>query len=66
MKTSITVDNLLISDALQATGLTATDEVVEMALKLLIQVKRQDRIKAFRGKLPWDGDLDGMRWDAWS
>lgn len=64
MKTSITVDNSLISDALQATGLTASDEVVEMALKLLIQIKRQDHIKAFRGKLPWDGDLDEMRWDA--
>jgi Arc/MetJ family transcription regulator len=64
MKTSITIDNALISDALQATGLTATDEVVEMALKLLIQIKHQDRIKAFRGKLPWDGDLDEMRRDA--
>jgi Arc/MetJ family transcription regulator len=63
MKTSVKVDESLMTDALQATGLTETDQVIELALKMLIQIKRQEAIKAFRGKLPWDGDLNNMRTD---
>lgn len=61
MKTSIEIDDALISNALQATGLTTQHEVVELALKLLIQIKQQEAIKALRGKLPWDGDLAEIR-----
>lgn len=61
MKTSIEIDEALISNALQATGLTTQREVVEVALKLLIQIKQQEAIKALRGNLPWDGDLAAMR-----
>ena len=55
------IDNALVADALEATGLTAQHEVVELALKTLIQIKRQEAIRAFRGQLPWDGDLESMR-----
>jgi Arc/MetJ family transcription regulator len=61
MKTNIEIDNALVADALEATGLTAQHEVVELALKTLIQIKRQEAIRAFRGQLPWDDDLDSMR-----
>ena len=61
MKTYVEVDESLMADALQATGLTATDQVIELALTLLIQIKRQEAIKAFRGKFAWDGNLDEMR-----
>jgi Arc/MetJ family transcription regulator len=64
MKTNIEIDDALVADALQATGLETTDKVVELALKLLIQIKRQEAIKAFRGQLPWEGDLDAARTDA--
>lgn len=60
MKTNVEVDESLMADALQATGLTATDQVIELALTMLIQIKRQEAIKAFRDKLPWSGDLDEM------
>jgi hypothetical protein len=50
-----------MADALQATGLAATDQVIELALTMLIQIKRQEAIKALRGKLPWDGNLNEMR-----
>jgi hypothetical protein len=29
----------------------------------LVRLKEQERIRAARGKLPWDGDLDAMRRD---
>lgn len=63
MKASIEIDDALLADALQTTGLTATDQVIELALKMLIQLKRQEKIKAFRGKLLWEGDLNRMRAD---
>lgn len=64
MKTNIDIDDALIADALQATGLEATDQVIEVALKLLVQIKRQESIKALRGQLSWEGDLASMRTDA--
>ncbi|MGG6242800.1 type II toxin-antitoxin system VapB family antitoxin [Nodosilinea sp. AN01ver1] len=64
MKTNIDIDDALMADALQATGLDATDKVIELALKMLIQIKRQEAIKPFRGQLLWEGDLDTMRTDS--
>ena len=64
MKISIDIDDTLMADALQATGLEAADQVIELALKMLIQLKRQETIKTLRGKLPWEGDLDAMRIDS--
>jgi Arc/MetJ family transcription regulator len=61
MKTTIEVDNLLVTDALNVTGLTVQQEVVELALKLLIQMKHQEAIRAMRGNLAWEGDLNEMR-----
>jgi len=37
--------------------------VVETGLRLLIQIKKQERIKSLRGKLKWDEDLEKMRLD---
>ncbi|RZM82743.1 type II toxin-antitoxin system VapB family antitoxin [Leptolyngbya iicbica] len=64
MKTNVEVDDALIADALKVTGLDTTDQVIELALKMLLQIKRQEAIKGFRGKLAWEGDLDAMRTNA--
>ena len=61
MKTSVEIDDVLVAVALQATGLTAQQEVIELALKTLIQMKRQEAIRDLRGQLPWDGDLETLR-----
>ncbi|MEG4166010.1 MULTISPECIES: type II toxin-antitoxin system VapB family antitoxin [unclassified Microcoleus] len=63
MKSTIEIDSSLITNALQVTGLTAQQEVIELALSLLIQMKNQENLRALRGKLAWDGDLDRMRTD---
>ena len=39
------------------------EKAVELGLKTLINLKRQENIRQFRGKLPWRGDLDEMRTD---
>lgn len=61
MRTNIDIDDDLMEDALQATGLKTKREVVELALKTLIKLKKQESIKAYKGKLKWEGDLDDMR-----
>jgi Arc/MetJ family transcription regulator len=49
--------------ALAASGLRTKRAVVEEALRLLLRLKEQERIKTAFGEFPWDGDLDAMRRD---
>jgi Arc/MetJ family transcription regulator len=61
MRTNIVIDDTLMADALKATGITTKKEAVELGLKTLIRLKNQEKIRGFRGKLKWEGDLDAMR-----
>ena len=61
MRTNIVIDDDLMHDAIRLTGVKTKREAVEMALKSLINLKQQENIKNFRGKLKWEGDLDDMR-----
>ncbi|MCY7323958.1 MAG: type II toxin-antitoxin system VapB family antitoxin [Phormidesmis sp. CAN_BIN36] len=61
MKTTILIDDQLVNEALEATGLATQEEVVALGLKTLIKLKQQSQIKQFKGKLKWEGDLDEMR-----
>jgi len=61
MRTNIEIDDRLMADALKATGLSTKKEAVELGLKALIKLKKQSTIRALRGKLKWEGDLDEMR-----
>ncbi len=55
MRTNIVIDDKLMQEALKRSGLPTKRATIEYALELLIQLKRQESIKDFRGKL---GDLD--------
>ena len=61
MRTNIEIDDELMNDALKVTGLKTKKDVVELGLKTLIKLEKQERIKKFRGQLKWTGDLDDMR-----
>jgi Arc/MetJ family transcription regulator len=63
MRTNIVIDDKLMADALKATGARTKREVVELGLRALVQLKQQERIRGFRGKLKWTGDLERMRTD---
>jgi Arc/MetJ family transcription regulator len=63
MRTNIVIDDKLMADALKATGARTKREVVELGLRALVQLKQQERIRGFRGKLRWTGDLERMRTD---
>jgi Arc/MetJ family transcription regulator len=63
MRTNVVIDDQLMQSALKASGLKSKRAAIEEGLKLLVQIKNQERIKGFRGKLKWTGDLDEMRSD---
>ena len=51
----------MMQEALNASRLTTRKEAVEAGLKAMIQLKKQEKIREYRGKLNWEGDLDDMR-----
>ncbi len=63
MRTNIVIDDTLMADALQATGLKTKREAVELGLRTLVRLNAQAKIKRFRARLDWQGDLDAMRSD---
>ena len=63
MRTNIEIDDQLMTKAMTLSGHKTKRETVEAALALLVQLKSQERLKAARGKLHWEGDLEEMRTD---
>ena len=61
MRTNIDIDDRLMARAMRASGKPTKRAVVEEALELLVQVKRQAGIRKWRGKVQWDGDLEKSR-----
>jgi len=63
MRTNIVIDDQLLAEAQQATGSRTKKGVVEEGLKVLLRLKRQEAVKAKRGKMKWEGHLASMRLD---
>jgi Arc/MetJ family transcription regulator len=63
MRTNIVLDDELLAEAMNRTGLKTKRAVVEEALKTLVRLKRQEDIRTLRGQLRWEGDLDESRRD---
>jgi Arc/MetJ family transcription regulator len=63
MRTNVVIDDDLMESALKVSGLKTKKDAIEEGLKLLVQIKSQETIRAFRGKLKWSGSLDEMRVD---
>ena len=63
MRTNVVIDDDLMESALKASGIKTKKGAIEEGLKLLVQLKTQKKIRGFRGKLRWTGNLDEMRVD---
>jgi Arc/MetJ family transcription regulator len=61
MRTNIVIDDKLMDDALKVTGYSTKKEAVEQGLKLLVDRGEQQKIRALKGKLQWEGNLDELR-----
>jgi Arc/MetJ family transcription regulator len=63
VRTNIVIDEKLMKETLRLTGLKTKREAVELGLRTLVRLRKQQEIRRFRGKIPWQGDLDAMRTD---
>ncbi len=61
MRISIEIDDELLLQAQQLTGTANTHQLIDQALRLLIQRYQQHEVCKLRGQLHWEGDLDEMR-----
>lgn len=61
MRTNIVIDDELMAEAQRLTGLSTKRKTVEFALRQVVSLKRQEAVRAQRGKLNWEGDLNQSR-----
>ena len=64
VRTNIVIDDKLMDDTMRVTGLKTKREAVELGLRTLLRLCKQEEIRRFRGKLDWQGDTDPMRQDT--
>ncbi len=55
------INDRLMTNALELSGLKTKKKVIEEALKLYVQMLHQKALLELRGKLKWEGNLDEMR-----
>jgi Arc/MetJ family transcription regulator len=60
-RTNIVIDEKLVKDALEATGLKTRRELVDYALRELLRRESQKKILELKGRINWEGDLSSMR-----
>lgn len=63
MRTNVVIDDSLMAAALEASGSKTKKGAIEAGLKLLVNFSGQAKMREFRGKLKWVGDLKKMRTD---
>lgn len=61
MRTTIEIDDDLMTEAQKASGQATKKRTVEQALRLLVRLRRQDDVGAAFGKYRWRGDLAKSR-----
>ena len=63
MRTNIDIDDALMAEATQLSGLRTKRDVVHFVLNRYVRLERQRKaLEGLRG-LGWDGDLEAMRID---
>jgi Arc/MetJ family transcription regulator len=60
-RTVIDIENDLLKKAQRLTGMTKKVDVVNYALKRLVEQKAIERVLDLKGKVRWEGDLEEMR-----
>jgi Arc/MetJ family transcription regulator len=61
MRTNIDIDERLMRRAKRLTALKTKRQVIHESLEVLVRLKEQERIRRYRGKLRWRGNLDAGR-----
>jgi Arc/MetJ family transcription regulator len=61
MRTNVVLDESLVAQAKQLTGIKTTRAIIDEALRTLVQLRQQQKIRDLRGRLQWEGDLAALR-----
>jgi Arc/MetJ family transcription regulator len=61
MRTNIEIDDALMREARQLTGVKTKREMVDLALRELVARHRRLGILELRGRVHWEGDLEKSR-----
>ena len=61
MRTTLNIDDVALSEALKAAAGKTKTAVINEALREYARRRRVRRLLAFRGKAPWQGNLDRLR-----
>lgn len=61
MQATIRIEKTLVEEAMSLAGLATQKATVEEALRQLIRLSRQKRVRTLRGTLHWEGNLAEMR-----
>lgn len=60
-RTNIVIDEDLVKKGLELTGIKTQKDLVNYALRQLVRRESQKEILNLKGKVHWEGNLDGMR-----
>ncbi len=60
-RTNIVLDDDLVKNCMNATGIRTKKSLVDYALKELLRKNKQKRLLDLQGKINWTGDLKEMR-----
>lgn len=61
MRTNIVLDDKLVAEGMQVTGIKTKRELVDYALRELLRHTDQEKILKLKGKIHWEGDLSHSR-----
>lgn len=61
MRTNVVLDDDLVKQAQELTGIKTKKDVIDEGLRLLVKIKQQEKIRELYGAIEWEGDLDAMR-----
>jgi len=61
MRTNIVLDDKLVEEVIDLYGFPSKKKAVEEGLKTLLYLKRQEKVREYRGKLAWEGNLAEIR-----
>jgi Arc/MetJ family transcription regulator len=64
MRTNIELDDALIAEAMELTGLSTKKATIELALRDLVEEQRRRKALEELWGMGWEGDLDAMR-EGW-
>lgn len=61
MRTNIEIDDALMREARELTGVKTKREMVDLALRELVARHRRLGVLELRGRIHWEGDLETSR-----